>query len=97
MHEFRSSLLSCRSKVWAPILVVGDLVVPFALQRLSELLPSTAPLATKLEEAQNLCDSLAAKMLEGDSRNKTVSKMSEPYPTPENVVFLAACGSRVAK
>ena len=61
--------------VWAPIVVAGNLVVPFTLQRLSELLASTAPLETKMSEAQNLCDSIAQHVVEPDACNKSLKKM----------------------
>ena len=57
------------------MLVVGDLVIPFALQRMSDLLPSTVPLDVKLAEAGKLCDSLAGNIIEQDSRNKAIKKM----------------------
>ena len=71
-----------RSEIWAPILVVGDLVVPFTLQRMSDLLPSTVPLDVKLGEAGNLCDSLATKVIEEDSKNKSLKRMSKAEMLP---------------
>ena len=67
------------SKVWAPIIVVGDLVVPFTLQRMSELLASTAPVDVKMKEAQKLCDGMAAHAVEPDARNKSMKKMWRPH------------------
>ena len=62
-------------QVWAPILIVGDLCIPFILQRMSELLPSTAPLETKLKEAESLGNKIAVQIADGDTRNKALKKM----------------------
>ena len=54
---------------------VSTLCVPFTLQRMSELLPSTAPVQTKMAEATALCHNVAEKLLEADSESKTNTKM----------------------
>lgn len=54
---------------------MGTLCVPFTLQRMSELLPSTAPVQTKMAEAAALCHNVAEKLLEADSKGKTSKKM----------------------
>ena len=54
---------------------VSTLCVPFALQRMSELLPSTAPAQTKMAEAAALCHDVAEKLLEKDSESKANRKM----------------------
>ena len=64
-------------EVWAPILVVGDLAVPFVLQRLNDLQPSNVSTDVKLQEAQDLCDMMAVKLAEPDTRNKSTNKLSE--------------------
>ena len=58
------------------MLIVGDLALPFVLQRLTDLQASTASTATKMQEAQKLCDEMAVKMVEPDARNKSINKLS---------------------
>ena len=47
------------SQVWLPLVSVDKTVAPWVLQRLSDLLPSTASTETKMEECQRLADQAA--------------------------------------
>ena len=68
------------------MLILGDLALPFVLQRLTDLQASTASAATKMQEAQNLCDEMAVKMLEPDARNKSITKLSGTQSSNKIVV-----------
>eukprot|EP00439_Symbiodinium_sp_Y106_P006293 s3003_g1.t1 len=59
------------SEVWLPILTVDKTVAPWVLQRLSDLLPSTASTETKMEECQRLADQAA----QADSKLATARKL----------------------
>ena len=61
------------SEVWLPLLTVDKTLVPWVLQRLSDLLPlpSTATTETKMEECQRLADQAA----QADSKQATAQKV----------------------
>ncbi|CAE7820525.1 unnamed protein product [Symbiodinium sp. CCMP2592] len=61
--------------VWVPIISIGQKAMAWTLQRLSDLLPSTADHETKLRESQAVADTLAAKMLSSDDKAATMSKL----------------------
>ena len=48
----------------------------WCLQRLPDLLVSTAPLETKLSEAQDLADKMGARFTSDDKAQSAVRKMS---------------------
>ncbi|CAE7414538.1 unnamed protein product [Symbiodinium sp. CCMP2592] len=60
-----------RMDVWLPVLTVDKTVAPWVLQRLSDLLPSTASTETKMEECQRLADQAA----QADSKLATARKL----------------------
>ncbi|CAE7245477.1 hemA [Symbiodinium sp. CCMP2592] len=69
-----------RMDVWLPLLTVDKTMVPWVLQRLSDLLPSTVSTETKMEEAQKLADQAArtdAKQGAASKVPKTISKIRQ--------------------
>ena len=74
-------------QVWVPIISIGQKAMAWTLQRLSDLLPSTADHETKLRESQTVADTLAAKMLSSDDKAATMSKLHLGSTAKDN----AAC------
>ncbi|CAE7610898.1 unnamed protein product [Symbiodinium sp. CCMP2592] len=60
-----------RMDVWLPLVTVDRTMAPWVLQRLSDLLPSTASTETKMEECQRLADQAA----QADSKQATARKL----------------------
>ena len=58
------------SKVWCPVLYAGGAAVLSPLQKLSNLLPSTASNELKMDEAQKCADDFASQALEKEKGNK---------------------------
>ncbi|CAE7468345.1 hemA, partial [Symbiodinium sp. KB8] len=78
-QTFRSLSFLCDAspkafkELWCPIVGVNNLAVPWVVQRLSDLLPSTAETSEKLQAAQEVADGLAGKMVD-DSRARAKPK-----------------------
>ena len=62
-------------QVWMSFLTTGDRVAVSALQRLSALLPSSAPVEEKLKAASIMAESLTQK-LSGDAKVEAKSKLN---------------------
>ncbi|CAE7495031.1 unnamed protein product [Symbiodinium sp. CCMP2592] len=86
-QTFRSLSFLCDAspkafkELWCPIVATNDLAVPWVVQRLSDLLATTADTSSKLEAAQEIADGLAGKMID-DSRArakqpKSLSKLQQ--------------------
>ncbi|CAE7362694.1 unnamed protein product, partial [Symbiodinium pilosum] len=59
---------------WLPLVSAGETAVVWTIQKMAELMPSTASLETKLEEAQRVADSFAEKMCEPKAISKVRQK-----------------------
>ena len=65
----------CLHKVWLPMVCVGTQVACWCPQRLPDLVPSTAPVELKMEEAAAAADSFASRFLDDDTGKAAIRNL----------------------
>ena len=63
------------SQVWVPVIGANDLAVAWTVQRMADLLRSDVADEVKMEEAQLVADSMAAKMIVQDEKAAARAKL----------------------
>ena len=64
------------SQVWCPILNVGDVASLWTCQRLSDLMPSSASDAEKLQAASQVANDLVKRLAADESKGEQKPKMT---------------------
>ena len=61
--------------MWLPIISVDQKLLSWCPQRLPELLVSTVPVETKMEEAANIANALANRFVADDAAKAAIKAM----------------------